>query len=170
MTILGIVVGILLLSLIMILHELGHYLVGKRLGFKIEQFSLFMGPVLFERVRNGVRFNIKAFPIGASVSFAGMDEAIEGQTTTETSRTDPGLFYNRPRWMRALVIAAGPVVNFLSAILVFAIMFMAMGVAVPTQGEIDPASHAAMAGIEPGDTLYSMASASVPNSILAWST
>ncbi|HHT44243.1 MAG TPA: RIP metalloprotease RseP [Fastidiosipila sp.] len=156
MTILGIVVGILLLSLIMILHELGHYLVGKRLGFKIEQFSLFMGPVLFERVRNGVRFNIKAFPIGASVSFAGMDEAIEGQTTTETSRTDPGLFYNRPRWMRALVIAAGPVVNFLSAILVFAIMFMAMGVAVPTQGEIDPASHAAMAGIEPGDTLYSI--------------
>ena len=49
MTLVGILVGILILSLIMVLHESGHYFVGKALGFKIEEFSIFMGPVLFER-------------------------------------------------------------------------------------------------------------------------
>lgn len=157
MTIVGILVGILLLSLIMILHELGHYLVGRRLGFKIEQFSLFMGPVLFERVnKDGVRFNIKAFPIGASVSFAGENQIVEGQSGVVDNRTEAGLFFNRPRWMRALVIAAGPVVNFLSAILVFAIMFMAVGVAVPTQGEVNPESHIASIEMEAGDTIYAV--------------
>ena len=156
MTVIGIVAGILLLSLIMILHELGHYLVAKRLGFKIEQFSLFMGPVLFERVRNGVRFNIKAFPIGASVSFAGQEEALEGQTKGAYDRSDPGLFPNRPRWARALVIAAGPLVNFLSALVGFAILFLAVGVAVPRQAAVEPDSHAARAGIEAGDTIYAL--------------
>lgn len=157
MTLFGILVGILLLSLIMILHEFGHYWVGKRLGFKIEQFSLFMGPVLFERVnKDGVRFNIKAFPIGASVSFAGENEVIEGQTGPSVSEDDPGLFANRPRWARALVIAAGPFVNFLSAFVVFAVLFSFVGVAVPIQGEVQPESHLAVAGVEAGDTIYAI--------------
>ena len=74
MTLLSILVGILILSLIMILHESGHYFTGKALGFKIEEFSIFMGPVLFEWERIGIKFNINAIPIGASVRFAGEEE------------------------------------------------------------------------------------------------
>lgn len=157
MTLFGILVGILLLSLIMILHEFGHYWVGKRLGFKIEQFSLFMGPVLFERIsKDGVRFNIKAFPIGASVSFAGEYEVVEGQTEQVVDKNDPGLFANRPRWARALVIAAGPFINFLSAFVVFAVLFSFVGVAVPVQGVVQADSHLAITGVEAGDTIYAI--------------
>ncbi len=66
----GIVVGFSILSIMMIVHELGHFLTGLRLGFKIEEFSLFMGPVLFSRTRRGIKYSIKLFPIGASVRFA----------------------------------------------------------------------------------------------------
>jgi regulator of sigma E protease len=157
MTVLGIVAGIILLSLIMILHELGHYLVARRLGFKVEQFSLFMGPVLFERVsRDGVRFNIKAVPIGASVSFAGEEAPIEGQSGVVADRSDPGLFYNRPRWARALTVAAGPFVNFLSAFLAFIVLFITGGVAVPIQSEVREGTHAAAAGIRPGDKIVAV--------------
>lgn len=70
---LGVLLGILALSLMMWLHELGHYLAGKRLGFKIREFNIFMGPVLFSYRKNGVRYALRAIPIGASVLFAGED-------------------------------------------------------------------------------------------------
>ena len=60
-----------LFSLIIVIHELGHFLAGRFFKFKITQFSI-AGPVLFEREKNGIRYNIKAFPIGASVSLREM--------------------------------------------------------------------------------------------------
>ena len=62
MTVLGILAGILIFGLIIVIHELGHFLAGRFFKFKITQFSIFMGPVLFEREKNGIRYNIKAFP------------------------------------------------------------------------------------------------------------
>lgn len=69
----------------MVIHELGHFLAGRLFKFKITQFSIFMGPVLFEREKNGIRYNIKAFPIGASVSFAGEESEIEGEKMIRNS-------------------------------------------------------------------------------------
>jgi len=84
----GIFVGIVLLSILMIVHELGHFLTGLKLGFRILEFSLFMGPVLYSRERNGIRYSIKLLPIGASVRFAGEeDEEMNG-----LDPRDPGLF------------------------------------------------------------------------------
>lgn len=69
--IIGIIIGLLSLSLMMLLHELGHYVAGRLLGFKIVEFSLFMGPRLFSFVKNGIRYSLKSLPIGASVEFMG---------------------------------------------------------------------------------------------------
>lgn len=69
--VIGIVIGIVSLSLMMLLHELGHYVAGRLLGFRIVEFSLFMGPRIFSKVRNGIRYSIKTLPIGASVEFMG---------------------------------------------------------------------------------------------------
>jgi regulator of sigma E protease len=157
MTLVSILTGLILISIIMILHELGHYVTARLLGFKIEQFSLFMGPVLYEREKNGTKFNIKLLPIGASVSFAGEQEVIEGQTgDTKYDPDDPGLFHNRPRWGRALVVAMGPIVNLLSAFLVFIILFSWTG-AVSPELQAPPAdSLAARYEIEAGDELISI--------------
>ena len=70
-TVVGIIIGLISLSLMMLLHELGHYVAGRLLGFKVIEFSLFMGPRIFSKVYKGIRYSIKSLPIGASVEFAG---------------------------------------------------------------------------------------------------
>lgn len=156
-TVFGILAGVFILGLIMVLHELGHFLAARALGFKIEQFSIFMGPVLFERVIDGVRFNIKAIPIGASVSFAGEDSAIEGEMSDpEFDREDPSLFMNKPRWQRAIVVAMGPLVNLLSALLVFTILFCFNGVVIPVVDQPVPGSMIEHSEIEPGDRIVAI--------------
>lgn len=157
MTVLSILTGLILISIIMILHELGHYLTGRLLKFKIEQFSLFMGPVIFEWQRNNTRYNIKALPIGASVSFAGEAEALEGQSGEHSyAADDPGLFHNRPRWARALVIAMGPIVNFITAFLVFIVLFSWTGAVKPELRTPPADSLAAQYEIEDGDRLLTL--------------
>lgn len=153
-TVLGILAGVLILGLIMVLHELGHFLTGRMFGFKIDQFSIFMGPVLWEREKDGIRYNIKAIPLGASVSFAGEASEIEGQADdSEIDPDDPSLFENKPKWQRAIVIAAGPLMNFLTAFIVFIIMFAAQGAVVPDIGDIPEGSLIAESRMEVGDTI-----------------
>ena len=149
MTILGILAGVLILGLIMVIHELGHFLAGLLFGFKIDQFSIFMGPVLFERERNGIRYNIKSIPLGASVSFAGESSEIEGQEGEhDYDADDPDLFENKPKWQRAIVIAMGPVLNFVTALIVFSLLFTATGAVVPVIGRVEPQSLIAETAIE----------------------
>ncbi len=156
-TVFGVLAGVLILGFIMVLHELGHFLAARALGFKIEQFSIFMGPVLFERVKNGIRYNIKAIPIGASVSFAGEDSVIEGETSDpEFDREDPSLFMNKPRWQRAIVVAMGPLVNFLTALIVFSILFCFTGVVIPVVDQPVSGSMIEQSEIEPGDRIVAI--------------
>ena len=143
----GIVVGLIILSIMMIVHELGHFLTGRRLGFKIEEFSIFMGPVLFTWERKGIKYNIKLLPIGASVRFGG-EFPEDGQVDT-----DPTHFFNRPKWARAIVIATGPALNLLSGVLAFFIMFSAFGYTLPVIGSIQSDSQAAAAGLQAGDRI-----------------
>lgn len=157
MTLLGIVVGILVLSLIMILHEAGHYFMGKALGFKIEEFSIFMGPVLFQREKNGIKYNIKAIPIGASVRFAGEEETEDGEIEAKYDSDDPGLFYNRPKWKRAVVVFMGPFVNFVSALLAFLILFTLSGAIIPQVSVVEENTLLAeSAEIGSGDEIISI--------------
>ncbi|HHW94036.1 MAG TPA: RIP metalloprotease RseP [Clostridiaceae bacterium] len=157
MTILGILAGILILGLIMVIHELGHYLAGRFFKIKITQFSIFMGPVLFEREKNGIHYNIKAFPIGASVSFAGEASEIEGEEDDPNiDPDDPSLFNNKPRWQRAIVVVMGPLLNFLTAFLVFSILFTVQGVITPVVGRVDRNTLIEQSGIEVGDRILSV--------------
>jgi regulator of sigma E protease len=165
-TIFGILAGVLILGIIMVLHELGHFLAGRALGFKIEQFSIFMGPVLFERVKNGVRYNIKAIPIGASVSFAGEDSVIEGEESDpDLDLNAPDLFMNKPRWQRAIVIAMGPFVNFISALIVFSFIFSFTGVVIPVADEPIPGSAIEQSEIQSGARILSINGANIKTTL-----
>ena len=157
MTLVGILVGILILSLIMVLHESGHYFVGKALGFKIEEFSIFMGPVLFEREKNGIKYNIKAIPIGASVRFAGDEESEEEGVAPKYESDDPGLFFNRPKWRRAVVVFMGPFINFLTALLAFLLLFNLTGAVIPQISAVEDNTVVAESGeIGVGDEIVSI--------------
>ncbi len=143
----GVAIGLLILSVMMIVHELGHYLTGRRLGFEIEEFSIFMGPVLFSWRRNNIKYSLKLLPIGASVRFAGEYDELDKQND------NPGFFYNRPKWARAIVISTGPALNLLSGVLAFLIMFSSFGYTLPVIGEIAENSLAAETDLEVGDRI-----------------
>jgi regulator of sigma E protease len=145
----GIITGIFLLSILMILHELGHFLTGLKLGFRVLEFSLFMGPTLYSRVHNGIRYSIKLLPIGASVQFAGE----ESETHDDLPANDPGLFFNRPKWARAIVIGTGPAVNLLSGVLAFLILFSSFGYTLPVISQTVQSTQAGEAGLAPGDRI-----------------
>lgn len=157
MTFIGILAGVLILGLIMVIHELGHFLAGRFFGFKIDQFSIFLGPVLFERERKGIRYNIKAIPLGASVSFTGQESEVEGQANAaDFDPKDPDLFENRPKWQRAIVIAMGPFLNFVTAFLVFSLLFAFRGTVIPQVGRVQESTLLAETGLEAGDRILAL--------------
>ena len=168
----GIIVGILLLSLIMIFHELGHFITGLRLGFKVEEFSLFMGPVLLSFERKGIKYSLKLFPIGASCRFAGEEEtdadaAVPAETldptlsTAQLRRAGGARFFDRPRPARAIVLFAGVTMNYLTGILAFLIMFSSFGFLTTTVSAIQAGSQAAAAGMQAGDRIVEVNGASI---------
>lgn len=163
-TVLGILVGLLCLGLMMFLHEFGHYYMGKKLGFNILEFSIFMGPRLFSWEKNGIRYSLKAIPIGASVQFAGemLGEEEQPEEIPECSRLNPdGDFQKRPRWARALVLLAGPAMNILSAVVAFFLLYSIVGYHLPVVNTVAPASVAESLSLQPGDRIVSLANQTV---------
>ncbi|UMA66542.1 RIP metalloprotease RseP [Roseivivax marinus] len=121
------------LSVIVAIHEYGHYIVGRWSGIDADVFSLGFGPVLFSRVdKRGTRWQFALLPLGGYVKFKGDanpsggtdEEAIQGLTAAERRRTMSGA----PLWARSATVAAGPVFNFVLSIIVFTAIFMARGV------------------------------------------
>lgn len=138
-------------------HELGHYLVGRWLGVKAETFSIGFGREIFGVTdRRGTRWKFGWLPLGGYVRFAG-DMNPASQPDPQWMLLPPEernqTFQSKPVWQRALIVAAGPVTNFIFAILIIAGFYVAQGQpsAAPVAGEILPRSVAAKAGIAPGD-------------------
>ena len=140
------------LSVIVAIHEYGHYIVGRWSGIHAEVFSLGFGPVLWSRVdKRGTKWQIAALPFGGFVKFLGDSDAASGkdsQTMAEISQQDPAelrrTMHGAPLWARAATVAAGPAFNFAMSILVFTAIFMLRGV--PT----DPLTVGELRGLPDG--------------------
>ena len=114
-----IVVAILILLLMVLIHELGHYVAGKILKFKINEFSIGFGPKLLQKTKkNGELLTLRAFPLGGYCAFEGETE--EGVETPEA-------FNNQKPWKRLIVLFCGAFFNFLSGIIFSFILLMANG-------------------------------------------
>jgi regulator of sigma E protease len=143
-------------------HELGHYLVGRWFGVKAEAFSIGFGREIFGVTdRHGTRWKFGWLPLGGYVRFAGdMNPASQADPkwmmlpAEERNRT----FQSKPVWQRALIVLAGPVTNFLVAILILAAFAMIVGVnrTPAAVGALQPGSPAAVAGLQPGDRIVSL--------------
>ncbi|NNF90539.1 MAG: RIP metalloprotease RseP [Boseongicola sp.] len=126
---------IVALSVIVAIHEYGHYIVGKWSGIKAEVFSIGFGPVLASRIgKDGTRWQIAALPFGGFVKFMGDtsaasdkpdEEVLNAMTEEERRRT----MHGAPLWARAATVAAGPAFNFVLSFLLFAVLLFARGVA-----------------------------------------
>jgi regulator of sigma E protease len=151
--IVNILAFVVAISVLVAVHELGHFLVGRWCGMKVLRYSIGFGKPLWSTTfgRDRTEFWISAIPLGGYVKFA--DER-EGPV-------DPGdrhrTFNARPVPARILVLLAGPGFNFLFAIVAYWALFVAgVPTAVPAVGEVRPDSYAARAGLEPGDRILAI--------------
>jgi regulator of sigma E protease len=151
------------LTVVVFVHEVGHYLVGRWCGIGVQAFSVGFGPELFGWTdRHGTRWKLSAIPLGGYVKFVGDPGASStpdadsiAKLTQEQRRV---AFATQPVWKRAATVFAGPFFNFLLTIAVFAVMFALYGryVTEPTVAEVRPDSPAAAAGFLPGDRFVSV--------------
>ena len=127
-----IVAFVVALSVIVAIHEYGHYIVGRWCGIHAEVFSLGFGPVMFSRVdRRGTRWQVAALPLGGYVKFLGDANAASVGSDGRVSDADlRRTMLGAPLWARAATVAAGPVFNFVLAIAIFAGSIMYQGRAV----------------------------------------
>ncbi len=150
------------LSIIVAIHEYGHYIVGRWSGIHAEVFSLGFGPVLFSRVdRRGTRWQVALLPFGGYVKFLGDADAASGKDPAAIDALDMTerrrSMHGAPLWARSLTVAAGPVFNFILSIIVFALFLAVTGRAVddPRVGA-QVALPADIAQFEPGDLILTM--------------
>ena len=135
MTFLYILLALVVLLVMITVHEFGHYIAGKILGFKINEFAIGFGPALFKRKKkDGEVFSIRALPLGGFCAFEGEDE--EGKDAE--GKPNPEAFNNRPGWKRLIVLLSGVTFNFLFGILTAAIYLMVTGFSAPIiSGSVD---------------------------------
>ncbi|MGO6730722.1 RIP metalloprotease RseP [Rhizobium ruizarguesonis] len=159
----NIVTFILVLSLLVFVHEMGHYLVARWSGIRILAFSVGFGPEIFGFTdRHGTRWKISVIPLGGYVRFFGDEDSSSKPDTDKIaamSEEDRARsFAGAKLWKRAATVAAGPIANFLLAIAIFTILFSVYGrmIADPVVAEVKPDGAAAAAGILPGDLLVAI--------------
>lgn len=168
-----IVAFVVALSIIVAIHEYGHYIIGRVSGIKAEVFSLGFGPVIFARTdRHGTRWQIAALPFGGYVKFlgdgdaasAGADEEVISQLSDADRRHT---MLGAPLWARSATVAAGPIFNFILSILLFAMLFFARGeVADPLAvGQLRPLppSLTATESLAEGDQILAIGGVTLPS-------
>ena len=162
---------ILALSVIVAIHEYGHYIVGRWSGIHADVFSLGFGPVIYSRVdKRGTRWQVAALPLGGYVKFAGDSNAASGKDVDAmaAAQSDPerlrATMHGAPLWARAATVAAGPAFNFALSILVFAFVFLSSGVARDplTVGELLPLP-AEVNDLQGGDAILAINGTALPS-------
>jgi regulator of sigma E protease len=157
---------LVVLTVLVFVHELGHYLLARRNGVRVDVFSIGFGPEIFGRTdKAGTRWKFSLIPLGGYVKMFG--DANAASQPGEAGDVPPdqqqyAFQYKRLR-QRAWIVAAGPLANFLFAIVVLAGLFMIYGqpYTPPVVGQVQPDSAAAEAGIQPGDRIVAIGGTSI---------
>ena len=160
---------VLALSVIVAVHEYGHYIVGRWSGIKADVFSLGFGPVLFSRMdKRGTRWQFALLPFGGYVKFMGDSNAASATVKNAVDELPPEIrrqtMLGAPLWARTATVLAGPVFNFILSVLVFGAVMMAQGKSMEPL-VVDQMKPMPIEGVtlQPGDQLISVSGASLPS-------
>lgn len=151
------------LSIVVFVHELGHFLVARWCGVRVSAFSMGFGPEICAFTdRQGTRWRIAWIPLGGYVKFMDDENGASVPDREALARMSPeersGSFHAKPLWQRAAVVAAGPIANFLLAIIIFATTYTFIGQRIiePRIGEVMAGTPAERAGFKSGDLIVSI--------------
>ncbi len=160
---------LLVLSILVFVHEWGHYITARMCGVRVETFSIGFGKELFGwNDKHGTRWKFSLIPLGGFVKMYGdtdpasaghKDSVAEGDTVRPMNEIErKSAFFAKPVWQRALIVFAGPAINFLFAILLLSILYATYGqpVTPPTASAIVKGSAAELAGFEPHDRVIAI--------------
>lgn len=162
---------IVALSIIVAIHEYGHYIVGRWSGIDADVFSIGFGPILWSRMdRRGTRWQIAALPFGGYVKFAGDADAASSKDVDAMSEVakDPAklrrTMHGAPLWARASTVSAGPIFNFILSILLFAALGMSVGAIKDplTISELRP-MPTQVDGLQSGDVVLGVGGITLPS-------
>lgn len=146
-----IVIALIVFSIIIIFHELGHFLLARKNGITVTEFSLGMGPRILSHKGKYTRFSLKLFPIGGSCMMLGEDETLE----------DPGAFNKKGVWARISTIAAGPIFNFILAYILAMFVIGFAGIDKPYVTSVSDGFAAEAAGLKEGDVITDINGSSI---------
>ena len=149
----SIIVALIIFSVIIIIHELGHFLLAKLNGVYVQEFTLGLGPTLFGFQIGETEYCLKALPFGGSCVMLGEEEASD----------DERAFNKKNVWQRMSIVLAGPVFNFILAFFLSLFLVGFSGADVPELLDVQPGSPAAEAGIMAGDRIVKMDGSPVYN-------
>lgn len=161
-TLMMVAAGLVALGIVVFAHELGHFLVAKAAGIRVEKFSLGFGRKLAGFKLGETEYLLSVLPLGGYVKMAGTD-ALDKQVG---DAVQPGDYFSRPWWVRILVLFAGPAANLLTAVLVLGLLY-AIGFQVPLAKpqimQVEASSPAQAAGLGAGDILLALNGEAVDN-------
>ena len=158
---------VLAIGVLVFIHELGHFLVARAFGVGAETFSIGFGREIAGWTdKHGTRWKVGWLPLGGYVRFVGdqnaTSQAADPASVSPADRSRS--FHLRPVWQRFLIVLAGPLANFLLAVLIFVGFFAIIGAPLTNVvGNVQPGSAAAAAGIQPGDRIVAIAGRSTPS-------
>ena len=161
-----IVTFVVMLSVLVVLHELGHFIVARRNGVRVNEFAVGMGPKLlgWTSPRSGTLYSLRALPIGGYCAMQGEDgktsEAEQQREFRGARQLEKDNFQAKSAWQRLAIVLAGPIANFLLCFLILVIGALVFGVAgegnQPVVGMLVKGSAADVAGLRPGDRIVAL--------------
>jgi regulator of sigma E protease len=168
-----VVTFLLMLSILVVLHELGHFVIARRNGVRVNEFAVGMGPKLlgWTSPRSGTLYSLRALPIGGYCAMQGEDgktsEAEQQREFRDARAIEQDNFQAKSAWRRLAIVLAGPMANFVLCFLILLIAAVVFGVAgeanQPVVGALVKGSPAAVAGLQPGDRIVVIDGVAVVN-------
>ena len=158
--VIGIIATLLILGILVTVHEFGHFIIAKRNGVHVVEFSVGFGPDIISKTKNGTKYSLKWIPFGGACQMLGADMGLADMEDEEAAKKLESLegksFTDKSVWARIAILLAGPLFNFLLAFVFSLILFAFAGVDTPRVGKTIDGYPAQAAGIQAGDVIYSV--------------